>query len=368
VQWAEARRPHPAASLLPADITGGVIAPAPSPAQPLSAARDSTAINMAIEPGATTPQKQRERAEELALAQVALAVSVGLLLVKFSAYGITGSSAVFSDALESIVNVTAAILALVALRVAHSPADDSHPYGHGKAEFLSAATEGGMILLAGPVIVAQAMLGLLHHTVERPNIGAWLMIISLVANSAAGLALLRRARRGNSIALEADGKHLLADAVTSAAVLVALVLVWVTGLAWIDTATALLIAAYLAFLGINLMRRSMAGLMDRQDARDDAMIRRILDAHVGNSAGEPRICSYHKLRHRHSGRYHWVEFHLVVPADWNIAGGHRAAAQIEKEIESALGEGNATAHVEPCEAPDCPMCGQASSARRASAY
>jgi cation diffusion facilitator family transporter len=321
---------------------------------------------MAIDPGATTPQKQRERAQDLAAARLALAVSIALLIVKFTAYGITGSSAVFSDALESIVNVIAAILALLALRVAHSPPDQSHPYGHGKAEFLSGATEGGMILLAGPVIVAQATLGMLHRTIERPNIGAWLMVASLVVNSAVGLALLNRARRSNSMALEADGKHLLADAVTSAAVLAALLLVWFTGFVWIDTATALLIAAYLAFLGIGLMRRSMAGLMDQQDVRDDAMIRRILDAHVGNHAGEPRICSYHKLRHRHSGRYHWVDFHLVVPAQWNVSAGHRAAAQIEKEIESALGEGNATAHVEPCEAPDCPMCGQASSATRMS--
>jgi cation diffusion facilitator family transporter len=288
------------------------------------------------------------------------------LILKFTAYGITGSSAVFSDALESIVNVMGAILALVALRVAHSPPDESHPYGHGKAEFLSGATEGGMILLAGPVIVAQATMGLLHHTIERPNVGAWLMIVSLVVNAVVGLTLLHRARGSNSMALEADGKHLLADAVTSAAVLAALLVVWTTGLVWIDTATALLIAAYLAFLGIGLMRGSMAGLMDQQDLRDNAMIRRILDAHVGNHAGEPRICSYHKLRHRHSGRYHWVDFHLVVPAAWNVAAGHRAAGLIEKEIESALGEGNATAHVEPCETADCPMCRQASSTSRIS--
>ena len=153
------------ASLLPAIITGGVIAPTGS---------RFTALEhyMATTPGATTPEKQREQHAELAAARLALAVAVGLLALKFAGYALTNSSAIFSDALESIVNVIAAIMALVALRVSHSPADLKHPYGHGKAEFLSAATEGGMILLAAPVIVTQATVNIFHHTIDRVGIGA----------------------------------------------------------------------------------------------------------------------------------------------------------------------------------------------------
>jgi cation diffusion facilitator family transporter len=311
---------------------------------------------MAIAPGATTPQKQDQRNLEVAAAKISLVVATALVALKFVAYALTASSAIFSDALESIVNVIAAAIAIFALRVSHTPPDQEHPYGHGKVEFVSAAIEGGMILLAAPVILVQAITQFFHHGVHRPEIGAALSFVSMIANTAAGLLLIRQARRGPSIALEADGRHLLADAVTSAGVLAALILVSLTGAQWIDTLAALAVAAYLAYLAIDLLRRSFGGLMDEQDALDDAKIRQILDAHVIPTAAPPRICSYHKLRHRHSGRYHWIDFHLVVPATWNVAEGHRAAALIEKEIESALGEGNATAHIEPCESPDCQRC------------
>ena len=291
-----------------------------------------------------------------ALASVAIALL--LLVVKFVAYYLTQSAAIFSDALESIVNVAASVVAAYSLFVAHQPPDKQHPYGHGKVEFLSAGFEGGMIMLAACVIAFRAV----EEMVRGPGAheldwGLLLIFFAGAINGAAGLSLLILGRRRNSMTLTADGKHLLSDAITSVGVLVALLIMWFRpGWIWVDPIAALVAAAYIAYMATHLLSESAAGLMDRQDVEDEKLLRDILDAHVGVGGREPRICSYHKLRHRHSGRYHWVDFHIVVPAGWDIARGHEAASAIEHEIELALGEGNATAHVEPCTLEQCPSC------------
>jgi len=301
------------------------------------------------------------RAEILAAA-TSVVVSVVLLGMKFTAFYLTDSAAIFSDALESIVNVIASLVATYSLLLAHQPADAQHPYGHGKAEFLSAGFEGGMILVAAAVIAFRAVEEMITgpgaHTLD---VGLILVAIAGAVNGAVGVLLLQAGRRRGSIALVADGKHLLTDAITSAAVLIALILMWLQpAWTWIDPIAALLVAAYITVMALGLLSQSTAGLMDRQDARDDKLLRDILDAHV-NGASEPRICSYHKLRHRHSGRYHWVDFHVMVPATQDVRRGHEIASAIEHEIERALGEGNATAHVEPCGDGACARCGSGSS-------
>jgi cation diffusion facilitator family transporter len=296
---------------------------------------------------------------ELGAAALALAVGIILLGIKFIAYVLTGSAAIFSDAMESIVNVLASGFALYSLSVAHQPADERHPYGHGKIEFLSAGFEGGMILLAAVVIAIKAIDLILFHTLDVHDIGtgAALMGMAMAVNGVVGTYLVRTGRREGSITLVADGKHLFTDAVTSAAALVALGTVRYTGWAWADPAAAVLIAVYIAATGLHLLRHAYSGLMDEQDREDDRQIREILDGHLGPAGREPRICSYHKLRHRHSGRYHWVDFHLVVDPDLNVSEGHRLASSIEHEIEQRLGAGNATAHVEPCTVAECAACG-----------
>lgn len=291
------------------------------------------------------------------VAALSVGVGVALLLVKFYAYLLTGSAAIFSDALESIVNVLASAIALYSVILAHRPPDPAHPYGHGKVEFLSAAFEGGMIVLAALVITARALEHLFRGAaVQKLDLGIVLILAAMGVNGAVGMLLVRSGRRHGSIALEADGKHLLGDAVTTAGVLIALLLVRLTGVNWIDPVGALVVAAYITLLGWGLLRRAMAGLMDEQDVEDDRLIRSILDAHAGAAGAEPRICSYHKLRHRHSGRYHWVDFHIAVPRRWNIQQGHDVASKLEYEIEQALGEGDATSHVEPCLEEDCRSC------------
>jgi cation diffusion facilitator family transporter len=288
---------------------------------------------------------------------VSLVVGIALLLIKFAAYFFTGSSAIFSDALESIVNVIASGFALFAISYSHQPADRSHPYGHGKVEFFSAAIEGSMILLAAIVILARAVQDLwIGPKVEQLDIGIPLLAITMVANGVIGFGLIRRGKASGSIALEADGQHLISDVITSGVVLIALVLVRQTGIVAIDPICAILMSFYIAWVGVRLVRRSAAGLMDEQDPEDDRKICELLDTHVGDNAVEPRICSYHKLRHRHVGRYHWIDFHLVVPGTWDIALAHRAASEIEHEIEKMLGHADATAHVEPCISDACGLC------------
>jgi cation diffusion facilitator family transporter len=290
-------------------------------------------------------------------AVMSLTIGVVLLIIKIAAYFLTGSTAIFSDALESIVNVLASGFALYSIILAHAPADEKHPYGHGKIEFLAAGFEGGMILLAAVVITVQAVAQLFRGAIpEQVGYGLLLIVVAMIVNGAAGFYLIASGKRHGSITLEADGKHLLADAITSAAVLVALTIVKIWNWPLADPIAALCIAVYISTMSIGLLRRSAAGLMDQQDLADDAMIRQILDGHIGRDGKEPHICSYHKLRHRHSGRYHWVDFHIMVPANLNIDQGHKIASAIEYEIEQALGEGNATAHVEPCVDQNCKSC------------
>jgi cation diffusion facilitator family transporter len=295
-------------------------------------------------------------------AAISVGVSLLLTVIKFAAYYLTSSSAIFSDALESIVNVVASCFALYSVVLAHLPADAKHPYGHGKVEFLSAFFEGGMILLAAVVILARAIEAIIHGPqLEKLGWGVGLLVAATLVNGWIGLYLIRSGRKHGSIALAADGKHLLSDAVTSAAVLVALLIImlhpkWV----YVDPIAALLVAGYITWMSIGLLRPAAAGLMDQQDQEDNKLLTNILDSHVGTTAKPPQICSYHKLRHRHSGRYHWVDFHIMVPADWSIEKGHQVASTIEFEIENALGEGNATAHVEPCIDQQCQACPRAS--------
>jgi cation diffusion facilitator family transporter len=300
-------------------------------------------------------------ASEAVAASASVLVSALLLAVKFFAYYLTGSAAIFSDALESIVNVVASVFAAYSLFLAHQPADVQHPYGHGKVEFLSAGFEGGMILLASLVIIGQALIELFRPggpRIEHVQTGLALTAASGAINAGLGLFLLRSGRRNQSITLEADGRHLLTDAITSAAVLAGLAVVKLTKWNYADPLAAIVVAFYIVRTAVGLLRQSAAGLMDEQDAQDQKLLRGILDAHMATPGKEPRICSYHKLRHRHSGRYHWVDFHISVPADWDVRHGHEVASAIEYEIEQALGEGNATAHVEPCKDENCASCGK----------
>jgi cation diffusion facilitator family transporter len=294
---------------------------------------------------------------EYRTALMALLIGTALLVVKFIAYFLTGSAAIFSDALESIANVAAGAFALYSVYLAGLPADEGHPYGHGKIEFFSAGFEGGLVLAAAGVMAVKAIYSLIYPTpIERLGTGAAFMALAMIVNGLLGWMLIHRGNISKSITLVADGKHLLTDAMTSVAALVALAIVYWTHRVAADPILALLIAIFIARVGYSLLVDSVHGLMDYQDVGDESTIKNILDSHKGKDGKSPRICSYHKLRHRHSGRYHWVDFHIVLPAWWDIRAGHDVASAIEYEIEQAIGEGNATAHIEPCVDGNCARC------------
>ncbi len=286
-----------------------------------------------------------------------LVVSVIVAGLKFYAYFLTQSAGVFSDALESIVNVLTSGFAIYALGLAHEPADRDHPYGHGKVEFLSAAIEGGMIFGAGAIVIFHAVLDVAaRHQPILSWPGYAILAFTAVANALLGIVLVRVGRRKSSLTLEGDGRHVLSDVVTTAGVLAALGLVHLTGWGWLDPACGAVVGLYLVRVAYTLLRRSTAGLMDEQDSDDDAAITALLNQHVTGQA-QPKICSFHKLRHRHAGRMHWVDFHMRVPRDMTVQESHQIACFIEREIEAALGEADATAHVEPC--GGCNVCGEA---------
>ena len=301
---------------------------------------------------------------EARAAAVSLGVGIALTGAKFVAYFLTGSAAIFSDALESIVNVAAAAFASYALFLAHRPADAEHPYGHGKIEFVSAGFEGGMVLLAAVVAAMKSVDDLLHgspalhHDGQGHGLfyGLLLIAFTLVGNACMGLYLVRVGRKHGSLTLEADGHHLITDVWSSGVALAGVGAFKLTGWHWVDPLAALCVAAFISRTGVVLLRRSAAGLMDEQDKEDERVLRQILDGHLAPDGAAPQICSYHKLRHRHSGRYHWVDFHIMLPAEWDITRGHEVASAIEYEIERTLGEGNATAHIEPCPDAGCGYC------------
>lgn len=292
---------------------------------------------------------------EYHVALVALLLGLALLGIKLLAYLLTGSSAIFSDTVESVANVVAGGFALFSVSLAARPADADHPYGHGKVEFLSAGFEGGLVLAAAIVMTVQAIYALFFHpnTVDHLAIGTACMVLAILINGSLAIVLIRRGKKGGSLTLVADGKHLLTDAVTSMVALVALGIIYFFHWPAADPLLALLIAVYVAHVGVSLLKDSASGLMDKQDLADEVILKKVLDSHVGQNGKEPHICSYHKLKHRHSGRFHWVDFHIMLPTDFNVRTAHDIASSIEYEIEQALVPGNATAHVEPCKDPGC---------------
>ena len=286
-----------------------------------------------------------------------MAVAFALMATKVLAYRLTGSAAVFGDAMESLVNVAASLLAVWSVWMAHRPADRTHPYGHGKAEFVSAAVEGGLVVAAAGAVAVKSVsdFGSGAEPLERIDAGVLLLVATVAVNGLVGGWLLHLGRAGGSAALEADGVHLLSDAWTSGAAIASLLLVRSTGLQWIDPVVALVMAAWLVWCGWRVVRRSLGNLMDEQDQGDLVRVQALLEAHCRDEGPEPRICSFHKVRSRHSGREHWVDFHVQLPAGTDLRTAHEQATRIEDEIEATLG-GTATAHVEPCRSPECRRC------------
>jgi cation diffusion facilitator family transporter len=282
-----------------------------------------------------------KRVENIATASVAVALVV--LGLKAGAWWLTGSVALYADALESVVNVAAAVAALLAIRLSQLPPDANHPYGHAKAEYFSAVLEGALIVAAAILILTEAWQAyLIPRAPDQAWVGLAVSGVATAVNGAWAALLFRRGKAARSPALLADAKHLLSDVVTSAGVIVGVAAVALTGILWLDPLLAALTAGNILFSGFALMRSSVGGLMDEAVPADQ--LTRIRALVAGHAAG---AIEAHDLRTRHSGRFTFVEFHLVVPAAMTVADAHEICDRIEAALKAELGTAVITIHVEP---------------------
>lgn len=274
----------------------------------------------------------------------AAGATIGL---KGGAYLLTGSVGLLSDALESVVNLAAAVVALLALSVAHRPADEEHAYGHTKAEYFSSGFEGGLVLVAALVITVTAIERLVSPVpLTQVGLGIAISLVASVINLLVARLLFQAAQENSSIALEADAHHLMTDVWTSGAVLAGVGLVGLTGWNWLDPVAALLVAANITRVGFALVRRSMLGLLDTalpSDVQDG--IRRVLERY--ESAG----IQFHALRTRRSGARRFMSVHVLVPGAWSVQEGHDLLERIEADIRSAVPRMTVFTHMEPVEDP-----------------
>ena len=275
---------------------------------------------------------------------LSLAAAVVLLGAKVTAAVVTQSSAVYSDAAESVVHLLAVGFAAWALRLAHKPADETHHFGHDKVSFLSAGFEGAMISAAAALILYEAVRQFVFGvTIEHIAFGAAITGGAAVINLVLGLSLIRVGKKSNSPLLRANGMHVLTDVWSSGAVLVALALIYWTKWVWWDPIAAVLAALNILRVGFKLIRESLGGLLDETDPKVEREIHTLLDREVNQ-----RGLSYHNLRHRHSGRTHWVEFHLVFDDALTVGDAHEAATEIEASVAALLHpDGRVISHLEP---------------------
>ena len=280
-------------------------------------------------------------------------VGAALMAVKFLAWYVTHSNAILSDALESIVNVVAGCFALYALILAAKPRDREHPYGHGKIEFISAGVEGGLVGIAGIVIVVRAVLAWIEgHTVHEVEKGIVLVAIAGGANLLMGLVLQRRGRRERSITMEASGTHLLGDAWSTAAMLVGLAAIHFTGIQWFDSLFAIGFGIFILVQGALVVRRAVAGIMDETDMGAAAEVVALLEKHR-----RPQWVDLHNFRVIQFGRTLHIDCHVTLPWYYTLEQSHDEIAIMEKLVNDEGDRGvELFIHMDPCIPSSCSIC------------
>jgi cation diffusion facilitator family transporter len=280
-------------------------------------------------------------------AWLSIAAALVTISLKAGAYLLTGSVGLLSDALESVVNLLAAVVALWALSIAARPPDDDHEYGHDKVEYLSSGVAGTLILVAAFSIVASAVPRLFApQPLEQTGLGIAISVVASLINLAVGRVLLRAGRQYGSITLEADARHLLTDVWTSAGVLISLGLVIVTGWTILDPIIALVVAANIIWAGVQLVRRSTAGLLDTAlPNMERATIQHVLTRFRREGV------EFHAFRTRQSGSRRFVSFHVLVPDAWTVRRGHDMLERIEAEIRQIFPGIHVFTHLEPLHDP-----------------
>jgi cation diffusion facilitator family transporter len=291
--------------------------------------------------------------KNLAIQKWVAFVSVLLLAVKFIAYYSTHSVSILTDALESIVNVAAGFIGLYSLYIAAKPGDRDHPYGHGKAEFISAAIEGTMICSAGAIILYKAIQNLIHPAaLHKLDFGIWLIAGTAIINFIVGILCFNTGKRNNSLALMASGKHLQSDTYSTLGIIAGLVLLYFTGYRWIDSAVAILFGAIIIFTGYRILRRSIAGIMDEADIK---LLTRMVD--VLNANRRENWIDLHNLRVIKYGSKLHVDCHLTVPWYLNILEAHKEVDALANLIRKEFGESlELFVHTDPCLPFSCQIC------------
>jgi cation diffusion facilitator family transporter len=262
------------------------------------------------------------------------ALSVILFAAKLIAYYFTNSLAILSDALESIVNVIAGFIGLYSLYVAAKPKDEEHPYGHGKAEFISAAAEGGLIVASGFLILYEAIINFIKaKPIQKLDMGLWLIAATALINFIAGLICLKVGKRNNSLALRASGKHLIIDTYSTLTIIAALIIILFTKFFWLDKVAACILAVVIIFNGYNIIRKSLAGIMDEADMQ---LLKRMVK--LLNENRRPNWIDIHNLRIIKYGIVLHVDCHLTVPYYLNVLEAHDEVDALKQLLISEFGE------------------------------
>lgn len=292
-------------------------------------------------------EQQQARPSLVRFAVLSIVGAILTIALKSGAYLLTGSVGLLSDALESVVNLVAAILAMIVLIIAAKPADEKHPYGHEKVEYFSSGAEGMLILVAALMIIVTAVDHLLNPTaLEQPGLGMGLAVLASIVNFVLARILLSAARRHDSITLEADAQHILSDVWTTAGVLVGVGIVMLTGWLWVDSVVAIIVGLHIIRTGWGLVKRSINGLMDAALADDEiAKITAVLDSY------QTQGVLYHALRTRRSGAQRFMSVHILVPGKWSVQAGHDLLEAIEQRIAEEVNPIQIDSHLEPLEDP-----------------
>lgn len=298
-----------------------------------------------IDSGEMTQQSNRRTLTKYAWLSVAAALVT--ITLKMVAWRITGSVGLFSDAAESIVNLVAAVVALIVLIVSARPADKGHQFGHTKAEYFSAMTEGAMIFMAAAVIIVSAAGRLLHpQPLQDVGVALLISVVATLVNGGTALVLLRGGRKHRSITLKADGKHLMTDVYTTVGVLVAVGVVAVTEWYWMDPIIAIGVGVNILWTGWKVMRESLDGLMDgAMSEEDQAAMFKVLERYRTPEVG------FHAVRSRVSGSSNFIEFDLLVPGKWTVKQGHDLVHDVEEQLKLVIPDLHVQTHVEPREDP-----------------
>jgi len=280
-------------------------------------------------------------------------ISVALFIIKLFAWYLTHSVAILTDALESIVNVVAGFIGLYSLYVSGKPKDQDHPYGHGKVEFLSAAIEGLLIGIAGIFIIREAVLNLFEpHSIQKLDYGIYLVGITAIINLLAGMICVKTGKKNNSLALIASGKHLIADTYTTIGIIIGLVLLFITGISWIDSVVAIIFALVIFYTGYKIVRSSIAGIMDEADME-------LLNKMVVflNENRNPNWIDLHNLRIIKYGAMIHLDCHLTVPWYFNVHQAHDEIDRLSGLVKQHFGDSvELFVHSDGCLDFSCALC------------